>query len=168
MKSFYDFPDYDVTKSGRVISYRRNSKGMELKASLNNRGYLCVTLYNNDGKTGFLVHRLVAEVFIRNPKKGEQINHKNGIKTDNRVSNLEWLTCKENIRHAYKTGIVDTSKKSFKGATNGNSKLTKKDVLQIRSLYKNPNISTREISESYSISLNYVYNIVKKRNWNHI
>lgn len=69
-----------------------------LKPRMCSNGYLQV----NIGSKNMLIHRLVAEAFIPNPENKPQVNHKNGIKTDNRVENLEWVSCSENISHSYK------------------------------------------------------------------
>ena len=84
---------YKVTDKGEVISVRR---GKMLKPQKKRKGYLFVILCNNKHRRRFYVHRLVAEAFIENPCSKEQVNHINGVKNDNRVSNLEWVTAKEN------------------------------------------------------------------------
>lgn len=105
---------YQVSNFGRIKSLKREItqtngfkytiKEKELKQSKNNNGYMAITL-NNFDKKRFSVHRLVGESFIDNPENKEQINHINGVKTDNRVENLEWVTKSENQIHAYKTGL---------------------------------------------------------------
>lgn len=85
--------------------YNRKTK-MLLKNSINFDGYNHVTLYHNGNRYRKLVHRLVAEAFIPNPENKPEVNHKDGNKTNNDISNLEWVTHSENIQHAYDTGLI--------------------------------------------------------------
>lgn len=95
------YKDYGVNTKGEVISFRSNKK---LRSKID-KGYERVTLSKNNKRKLFPVHRLVAIAFIPNPENKPCINHKNGVKTDNMVENLEWCTYSENTLHAYATGL---------------------------------------------------------------
>lgn len=86
---------YMVRADGRV----RYMKGREIVGKLN-KGYRIVSLQVNNKSKGFSVHRLVALAFIDNPLNLPEVNHKNGIRNDNRVENLEWSSHKDNMNHA--------------------------------------------------------------------
>ena len=95
---------YQVSNFGRVKSFQKN-KVKILKSNLGIGGYLRVVLCKNEKKKNRFVHVLVAKAFITNPENKTQVNHRDGNKKNNHVSNLEWVTPKENIEHAFKNGL---------------------------------------------------------------
>lgn len=111
------FNTYEVSDRGRVrsLSHRvpsgiRNNThttkyGRTLKQSQKKNGYFAVVLYEADNRKTISVHRLVAKTFIPNPDNKPTVNHINGVKTDNRSTNLEWCTQTENMQHAWSTGL---------------------------------------------------------------
>lgn len=106
---------YKISNMGRIISIFKYKKfdGIEprqdriklLSLNTSPNQYYSVLLTLNGIKKDFRVSRIVAETFIPNPENKSDVNHKNGNKHDNRVSNLEWCTRGENIKHAYDTGL---------------------------------------------------------------
>lgn len=84
----------------------RIKKGKTLKTRINNHGYVEVRLYKNDKALTTFVHKLVANAFIPNPLNKKEVNHLNGIKTDNSIDNLEWSTRQENMQHASRMGLL--------------------------------------------------------------
>lgn len=99
-------PRYSVSNLGRV----RGPMGL-LKPMPDGYGYVRVSVFNVDKKhLTKKIHRLVAEAFMPNPDNKPQVNHLNGVKTDNRVSNLEWATAAENHHHALDTGLASNDR----------------------------------------------------------
>ena len=93
---------YEVNQKGQI--YNTKTKKF-LKGHISNTGYISVRLTINGIKKGFSLHRLIAETFIPNPNNLPIVNHIDGNKTNNNVSNLEWTTYSQNVVHAYETGL---------------------------------------------------------------
>lgn len=129
-----DFNGYQVSNFGRFKSFHKG-KVKILKPALTKRGYLRAQLFIEEKAKSFAVHRLVARLFIPNPEGKSEINHRDGNKFNNHVSNLEWCTRFENMRHAVGTGLKTASK----GEDAHNAKLTNSQVQFIRN---NPDVLT--------------------------
>lgn len=117
----WDFTGYyEVSNYGNIRSLSREVKragnkgnltleGQILKANITPKGYCRIQLSKNDRKRAFMVHRLVANAFLENPENKPSVNHKNGDKQDNRVTNLEWMTYSENEQHSYDNELRKSS-----------------------------------------------------------
>lgn len=103
-----------TTNKNKIRSNGRkdNRKGKLLKPATDKDGYLRITLTNNGKRKSYYVHRLVARTFLDNYDNKLQVNHKNGIKKDNRVENLEMVTLQENIKHSIITGLKPKLKRN--------------------------------------------------------
>jgi hypothetical protein len=119
-------------------------------------GYKRVWLWKNKKCKVFASHRLVAQEFIPNYKNKPQINHKNGIKTDNRAENLEWVTPSENNKHAFKIGL-----KTQKGNKNNARKLTMKQA----DFIKKSKIKPKMLAKKFNVSTGCIYKILHKKSW---
>lgn len=157
---------YSVSSFGRV---RRDSVGYNVPAGKilaggkDERGYQLVNLWK-DGKGHTLkVHKLVATMFLGIAPEGLQVNHIDGKKSNNRVENLEYVTCKENCVHANRIGL----RSGMKGERNGFSKLSSIDVIAIREKYSLP-MTTRQLADEYGVSIDNIRLIVKNRVWKHL
>lgn len=128
-KDIEDFPSYEVSNFGKV----RNKNTNKIKAVFkDNDGYVKVTLmtFNGEKKTyRKTIHRLVAEAFLGGPHGKLQVNHINGKKGDNRLSNLEWCTGSENVKHAYDSGLRKPS--------GGRGPIRKVRVIETGKIYDN-------------------------------
>ena len=133
-------PNYEVSDLGEI----RNKLTLQVKSlRLNKQGYSRVTLYPS-GKT-YTVHRLVALTFLSEKfEEGLVVNHKDGVKTNNNVDNLEWVSLKENFHHAVRTGLY--VRKDISGVKNHRSKFSEKDLTTILEL-KDKGLTTMQISK---------------------
>lgn len=111
------------------------------------------------------VHRLVAVAFIPLVKGKDFVNHKNGIKSDNRAENLEWCTRQENVRHSFDNGLQVNPK----GQDHSTAKLRDIDVLEIRRKYKpKGEYGALRLSKEYNISLTNIKDIINRKIWTHL
>lgn len=164
---------YEVSNYGQVrsvprayitkLGVKRFLKSTVLKPSLDGGGYPKVNLYKKGKVKNIAVHRLVAIVFIPRIKGKNIVNHKNGIKTDNRVENLEWVTDSENKIHALNLGLT-----KLRGSDNHLAKVNELQVLEICNLLDTTDLTHLEIGNKFGISPNIVNMINTGTTWNHI
>lgn len=148
---------YEVSNLGRV-----RSKFKVLSPSYHRQGYLHLNLVYPDKTKKALVHKLVLENFSQKTNVNDQVNHKNGIKDDNRLINLEWVTGKQNTKHAF-----DVLGKNHLGTKNPRAKINENAVREIRS-YQFCKDAQVVCSKKYNISFAYVKNIYYRKNWKHV
>ena len=155
---------YKVSNRGRVKSITRLVKrkketqrvpGKIMALGLHTGGYLIVNL-SKDGRRSYpFVHRLVAEVFIRNPKNKPQVNHKDANKQNNSTVNLEWVTQEENTKHAVEAGLYSDpfSAAPQIGELNNSAKLTLAEVQAIKKALKKPYRGLQiELAKKYGVT----------------
>ena len=155
-------PKYEVSNYGRVISYKR-SKSKFLALHLNRDGYVLVPFCENGSLSKASVHSVVLRAFMGPPPPGHECHHKNDIKDDNRLENLEWLTKKQNIAHRIHRGACGV------GSAHPKAKLTEDDVRAILSKYdKFERGGIKKLSVEYGVSFGIVSAIIHRRTWRHI
>lgn len=159
---------YEISSLGRVRSYRKANAILDKpnikKQEVDIWGYKRVSLCSGSVCKHHKVHRLIATAFIPNPLSKKEINHINGVKIDNRIENLEWVTRSENAKHAYSSGLS----KRMQGELNGHSILSVQDVSRIRELWSSNNYMQKDIAGFFGIARTTVSAIVNKYNWKHV
>lgn len=173
-KDIEGYPGYQVSNMGRVKSlvkaYRREEK--ILSGSPNTTGYVLVQLYPEPCKRkSLLVHRLVMMTFQPNPMMDQlEVNHKDFDTTNNKISNLEWVTSSLNLKHYWASDkAVECSRNIPFGEDQHLSKLTEKEVLEIRTLFNEGNyISQSSLARHYGIGEATLRQIIKGQTWKHL
>lgn len=161
---------YEISSLGSIRALRRSgryrgrwgeavmnfpAKNMIASTSRSGYKYLCLKK-PDEPAVKFLLHRLVMAAFVGPPPNGEQVNHRDGDKSNNAVSNLEYCTPCQNVRHC----IDVLGKKRGESM----SKLKESDVVAIRSDSR----LLREIAADYGITLQAIWYIKKRKSWSHV
>lgn len=176
MKQWKRIPNYslyEASTDGEIKTFNWKNKGTIaiMKPHRDNGGYLRTMLKRDDGKIHTIkVHRIIASTFLDNPDNKETVNHKNGIKTDNRVINLEWSTRSENCKHAF-----DTDLNNNRGQNNSCASLTDAQVIEIRKNYQygrksrhDGGLTKKQIAEQYGTTFATIKQIVQGQSWKHL
>lgn len=150
--------NYEVSDDGRVrnISTRR-----EIKQFVGKDGYMRTQIA---GKTR-LVHRVIADAYIPKEPGRDFVNHRDGNKQNNSISNLEWCTKSENELHAYASGLRDRPK----GIKNGRCKLSLEQIDFIRANYvpRDKQYGAKPLSEKFGVSHQTISAVISGQNWRH-
>lgn len=164
-KQIPGFPDYCVTKDGKVWSSKRG-KGKWLCFMKVGKGYFAVSLYKNNKHHQKRVHSLVLETFIGPKPKNMEGRHLDGNKENNKLDNLCWGTGSENsydaVKHGTSPGFM------IKGEDVNTAKLTEQDVRLIIDCYYDGAYTQTELAEYFNVLSPTICSIVHKRNWKHI
>lgn len=155
---------YQISNKGRVWS---NISGKYLVAHPNGRGYLHVLIYwEGGGRSTMKVHRMVAEHFLLKPrdKSKDQINHKDGCKINNDVSNLEWCDGSHNVRHSYDMGLEVAPK----GVQHWGAKLTEAQAQEALTGTVKHEISPSYYAEKFGIGRKAISKIKNRQRWKHL
>lgn len=159
MKFYAGYPNYGIYEDGRILNLK---SGRFLSPWITDSGYLRVELTYQGTKKKYLVHRLVASLFVHNEdKQRKTVNHIDGDKFNNHKDNLEWATDKENNAHAASIGL------KAKGETHGRCKHTMSQVHFICSLISQ-GFSNGDIAKIVDVNPTLVTDIRRGRSWKHV
>lgn len=169
---FLPIPNYEslylVSNKGSVMTLQNSAllkAGSLLSPAINRQGYRYVILHNNGCSKSRTVHSLVAETFLGTRKEGMQVNHIDGVKTNNNVENLEYVTQSENLKHAFRLGL--SKARPQHGSHNGYAKLTEEQVLEMREARRKGE-RYKAIAERYGVHPNTVQKVCSGYRWGHL
>lgn len=159
--------DYEISSKGRIRSYKRtgrtDNKPRILKRNLRGEGYWYIQLRRKGKTFTHKVARLVAEAFCVNPFDLPIVNHIDGIKTNDKATNLEWCDQSYNLKHAYRTGL----KVPVRGEQSVHAKLTNETVLWLREWIRDGH-GIRETARKFGVSHTTVRKILSGSKWKHV
>src|SRR3990167_8755869 len=156
---------------GNIITYKWGGNWLKTNTTKDGKWYQSISFGHskNKNRKGFKVHRLVAQAYIPNPLNLPEVNHKNGIKNDNRVENLEWCSRKQNLEHGFKINPI-SKRKYQRGSKNFWAKLTEKQVRKIKKecIFFKQGKSARAFAKKYGVSSPTIQGIINGIYWKHI
>lgn len=158
---------YQVSNTGLVRTLRA-THGRPVNYVMspgNNRGYLAIGLTLNGIDKRFSIHRLVMLAFVGDRPDGMVTNHKNGIRDDNRLENLEYVTHRQNTLHMI--NVLNTYHRTF-GAAVGGSKLDDDKVREIRRLFAVGGFTHTGLAITYQVSRTLIGQIIRRKIWKHV
>lgn len=154
------YEKYSISNRGNVFSSKSNKI---LKQHDNSHGYQQVFFYcSNKSYKPKYIHRLVAEAFLDRDEGLDQVNHKNGIKSDNRLENLEWSNRSLNQIHALKSGLC-----SNRGSNHSQAMIDEQDARKIK-IALLCGISRRELMDIFDVTYDCINNIANSKSWKHV
>lgn len=163
---------YEASTEGRIRSLDRlitgkngvtkRFSGRVLKPVKQNAGYLALGLSKDGIVTTTLVHRIIATTFIENPGNLPEVNHKDGVKDNNALTNLEWMSRVRNIRHAMGMGLIQGL-----GENNPAAKLSDSDARAIKELSRYC-LHPKELAAVFGVKPSTITDIQLERSWQHI
>jgi len=159
LKYIAEYPRYAATPDGKIYSFKSDQF---LKPIMTPNGYYKVSLCKHGSTKQISIHRIVASLFCKREDGATQVNHINGIKSDNRYQNLEWCTASHNMKHAYSMGLAKGISKW--GESNSCSKLTEVEVEQIITAFMQGK-SQKQVAKLVGVNLNTVRQITSGRTW---
>jgi hypothetical protein len=158
---------YIVSTDGKVFSTSNKGRGKyhkEIKQRLNNDGYLCVTVGDSKNRTRERVHRLVALAFIENPNNLPEVDHIDNDKTNNNITNLQWISSFDN-----KSKIpYQTRSECRRNERNGMATFTVQEIKDIRERYERNNEPVYRIAKSLNRSWSTISHICNYETWKDI
>lgn len=149
---------YSVNVHGEVFSHYFGK--IKRKPTIDRLGYETIALTKDNKRVCSSVHRTVASCFIENPNKFKEVNHKDGDKLNNKLENLEWCSRKDNMKHAFKIGLIN----NLKGDKHPGAKLTEEQAIEIKFSGK----STRYFILKYNLDKSTINKIKNGTNWKHL
>ena len=157
------YDGYFISDEGEVFSSKYKDMRL-LKYRLNRNGRPYINLCKNGKSKSVEIHRLVAKYFLPDYTTDKEVNHKDGDKTNNHVSNLEMTDRKGNMQHAFRTGLAINPV----GEAHWDAKLTEEQVKEIRHKYVPKVYGYKRLSEEYGVSESTIKFIIRGVTWKHI
>lgn len=161
----YQGKHFDMFEVSNRGNFRNTKTKKQYRLYNNKQGYnqICVSLGSRQNKKVFKIHKAVAETFIENPKNKPFVNHIDGVKTNNNIANLEWVTAKENTIHAVEHGLIIAKQ----GEEASSTKLTEEQVKYIRNNYipRDKELGSHALGRRFNVAHSTISRIIHNKNW---